>query len=177
VATAIGTKKSDVITKLLPHPRHLHAICRSTRMIAFLPHPRHLHVYFLFYSRDNAIHPQGICGLGKYKREGASSRSSAGLLQHRDPPPSAVRCAQVSGYELPLQKNVERKNGRRKLAKQINPRPEGLPLPPSPMPPTHPSSRHRPRPPPSRQPSPFPPPTAPGTSQNVAPTWDWQAVL
>ena len=30
VATAADTQKSDAITKLLPRPRHLHAICRST---------------------------------------------------------------------------------------------------------------------------------------------------
>jgi hypothetical protein len=57
---------------------------RSTFYLAFL-----ILFIYLFDSRDNAIHLQGICGLG-------------------NTPPSAVRCAQVSGCEPPLQENVEK---------------------------------------------------------------------
>jgi hypothetical protein len=58
---------------------------------------------------------------------------------------------------LKTMQNVERKTEHKRSARQINPRPEGLTLPPSPMPPTHPSSQHRPHLHPSRQPSLFPP--------------------
>jgi hypothetical protein len=74
---------------------------------------------YLFNSRDNAIHPQGICGLGKTKETIAGPRPVYYYI--RNPPPSAVRCAQVSGYEPPLQesevrKNIQRKNDKLTLA-------------------------------------------------------------
>jgi hypothetical protein len=74
---------------------------------------------YLFNYRDNAIHPQGICGLRKTK-EKASNRPSAGLLK-----PSALGSAQVSGCEPPLQKNDERKVEHKRHAKQITLAPRG----------------------------------------------------
>jgi hypothetical protein len=76
-----------------------------------------LRLFYLFGSRDNAIHPQGICGLRNTKE--TSLRPSASRLQlQRNPPTWAVRCAQVSGYEPPLQKSVkkESKQGESKLS-------------------------------------------------------------
>jgi hypothetical protein len=63
---------------------------------------------FLFNSRDNAIHPKGICGLGKTKEMGPVACPRPVYRNKGDPPPSAVRCAQVSGYEPPLQESVNR---------------------------------------------------------------------
>jgi hypothetical protein len=62
-----------------------------------------LFIFILFNSRDDAIHPQGICGLGNIKE------TSPGLwpvyYHNRNPSPSAVRCAQIPGYEPPIQKS------------------------------------------------------------------------
>jgi hypothetical protein len=63
---------------------------------------------FLFISRDNAIHPKGICGLGKTNEMRPVAGPRPGYHNKVNPPPSAVRCAQVSGYEPPLQKNVRK---------------------------------------------------------------------
>jgi hypothetical protein len=58
-------------------------------------------LYFLFISRDNAIHPKGICGLGKTNEMKPVAGPRPGYHNKVNPSPSAVRCAQVSGYEPP----------------------------------------------------------------------------
>jgi hypothetical protein len=126
--------------------------------------------FYLFGSRDSAIYPEGICGLGKTKEMGPVSGPRPVYGNKGNPPPSAVRCAQVSGCEPPSQESIAKKNGkqdkentatkgRRKTVtlgveyRRVNFRPSELPFPPSPMPPSHPFSRHRLRPHPSHQPS------------------------
>jgi hypothetical protein len=127
---------------------------------------------YLFNSCDNAIHPQGICGLGKTKEMNPVDGPRPVYHNKVNPQPSAVRCAQVSGYELPLQESVTRKRESKQehtATKNRHPsgwntgitlRPSGLLPPPSPTPPTHPSLRRRLHPRPSRRPSPYPLPTA-----------------
>jgi hypothetical protein len=67
------------------------------------------YLFILFDSCDDAIHPQGICGLGKTKEMDPVGGPRPVYHNKVNPPPSAVRCAQVSGYELPLQESVTRK--------------------------------------------------------------------
>jgi hypothetical protein len=74
-----------------------------------------LRLFYLFGSRDNAIHPQGICGLRNTKE--TSLRPSASRLQlQRNPPTWAVRCAQVLGYEPPYKRVSRRKVNKEKAS-------------------------------------------------------------
>jgi hypothetical protein len=76
----------------------------SGRMMLFI---------YLFYSRDSAIHPQEICGLGNTEGK-TSSRPLVGLLQ-----PSALGgalCASL-GVRAPLTKESGKRKGRRKTNK------------------------------------------------------------
>jgi hypothetical protein len=114
-----------------------------------------LFIFYLFSSRDSAIHPEGICGLGKTKEMNPVDGPRPVCHNKVNPPPSAVRCAQVSGYELPLQKSVKRE--RRKQARAhrsqnrhpsgwntgITLRPSGLLPPPSPTPPVRRSTKRQ----------------------------------
>jgi hypothetical protein len=63
---------------------------------------------YLFISRDNAIYPKGICGLGNTKEVRPVAGPQLGYHNKVNPLPSAVRCEQGSGYEPPLQKNVRK---------------------------------------------------------------------
>jgi hypothetical protein len=90
--------------------RYLVTCSQLSRQINFYTdQPRKLHHFiYLFISRDSAIHPKGICGLGKTNEMRPVAGPRPDYHNKVNPPPSAVRCAQVSGYEPPLQENVHK---------------------------------------------------------------------
>jgi hypothetical protein len=72
---------------------------------------------YLFISRDIAIHPQGICGLGNTKE--TSHRRVLLLLQRKSFALGSALCASL-GVRAPLQKRY-RKIGQKE--KQFSPHP------------------------------------------------------
>jgi hypothetical protein len=124
----------------------------------------------------------------KDKRKQSCSWSSTGLPQHKESSAlGSALCASL-GVRAPLTRECRKEKCKQKGHRNqnrhpsgwntgFNLRPWGLHLLPSPMPPIHPSSRHRLHPRPSRPPSPAPLPTAPGTSRVDAPIWGWPEVL
>jgi len=132
-------------------------------------------IYFIYFTLQNkAVIPKEYVAKANANKGKEEPAASPRLVSYskRDPSPSTVRCAQVSGAGVPPYKKEKKK--KRRTAFSLRPSgPSRLPLLSTPTLPTHPSSRHEQIPHPFHQPSSFPHQTILRNEQTAFPTWDW----